>query len=372
MKTNLRIRPAKAEDLEVLIRLEMTCFATDRLSRRSFLRWLKGEHCVFLVAESAAKLVAYGLVLLHSGTRLARLYSIAVAPAARGRGIAQQLLEDLEAAAEEKDRFFMRLEVAKENVGAIRLYEKLGYSAFDELEDYYEDHSTALRMQKRIRFPEHTKSERHIPWFAQSTAFTCGPACLLMLMSAASPGFSVSRQLELDLWREATTIYMTSGHGGCHPVGLALAARARSFDAKVYLSQVTTPFLEGVRAAHKKEVLDLVHEQFMDKARTCGLPVIHEAISIHSLEHWLDEGALVMVLISSYRLNGDKAPHWVVVPAQDELCFYFHDPDVEKLTRSTLDCQHIPIAKEDFSKMLIYGGNRYSAAVILHQKEDRA
>lgn len=361
------IREARQDDLDALIELENICFVVDRLSRRSFLRWLKGEQCIFLVATSGNQLLGYGLVLLHSGTRLARLYSIAVAPEARGRGLAQKLLTALEEAAEKEGRFFMRLEVAKENRVAARLYEKFGYSVFDEWEDYYEDHADALRMQKRIRFPEHSSNELPVPWFAQSTEFTCGPACLLMLMSAADPQLVVSRELELDLWREATTIYMTSGHGGCHPVGLALAAHARKFNADVRLSLLTTPFIEGVRAAHKKEVLDLVHQQFMDRGRVSGVPIVHEAVTVLQLERWLQGGALVMVLISSYRLNGDKAPHWVVVTAQDELCFYLHDPDVEKLTRSSLDCQDIPIAKEDFARMLCYGSNRYSAAVILHR-----
>ena len=366
MKTDTEIRTAQLDDLEALVELENACFTNDRLSRRSFLRWLKGEHSIFCVATSEGKLTGYGLVLLHSGTRLARLYSIAVAPEARGRGIAQQLLSRLEEAAEDEDRFFMRLEVAKENVGAVRLYQKHGYAVFDEWKDYYEDHSDALRMQKRIRFPENTRHEPRIPWFAQSTSFTCGPACLLMLMSAAKPQLKISRELELDIWREATTIYMTSGHGGCHPMGLALAAQARGLIAEVRLSLLSTPFLEGVRAAHKKEVLDLVHQQFMQRARASHLPLVHEAVTISQLETWLADNALVMVLISSYRLNNDKAPHWVVVTSQDDLCFYLHDPDVEKLTRSSLDCQDIPIAKEDFGKMLIYGSNRYSAAVVLH------
>jgi len=368
MENEVTIRVACPDDIEALIRLEIDCFATDRLSRRSFQRWLKGDSCIFLVAERVdAGLVGYGLVLLHSGTWLARLYSIAVSPAQRGRGIAQQLIAKLEDAAEEEDRFFMRLEVAKDNTGAIRLYEKLGYSVFDEWEDYYEDHSDALRMQKRIRFPEYVRREARVPWSAQSTAFTCGPACMMMLMAAAAPQLVMSRELELDLWREATTIFMTSGHGGCHPVGLALAAHARDYPVEVRLSQTTTPFLEGVRAEHKKEVLDLVHQQFMERARAAALPIVHEPVTVKQLQAWLEASDLVMVMISSYRINGDKAPHWVVVTAQDDLCFYVHDPDVEKLTRSSLDCQDIPIAKEDFGRMLSYGSNRFSAAVVLHR-----
>jgi len=368
MADHLQIRAVQADDLDALLALEEVCFEVDRLSRRSFQRWLNGESCIFLVAEDAnSGLVGYGLVLLHSGTRLARLYSIAVSPEQRGRGIAQQLIKDLEDAAEEEDRFFMRLEVAKENFSAVRLYERLGYIVFGEWADYYEDHSDALRMQKRIRFPEHVRSEPRVPWYSQSTSFTCGPACMLMLMSASNSKLDVSRELELDLWREATTIYMTSGHGGCHPVGLALSALSRGYPAEVRLSQAATPFLEGVRAAHKKEVLDLVHQQFMARAHLSGLPIVHEPVTIKQLQVWLESGDLVMVMISSYRINGDKAPHWVVVTAQDELCFYVHDPDVEKLTRSSLDCQDIPIAKEDFGGMLSYGSNRFSAAVVLHR-----
>lgn len=367
MITDYRIRPVRAGDLDALVNLEETCFELDRLSRRSFQRWLKGEHCIFLVVEASGGLVAYGLVFLHSGTRLARLYSIAVLPEARGRGIAQILLSKLEAEAEEEDRFFMRLEVAKANTGAIRLYEKLGYVVFGELEDYYEDHSDALRMQKRIRFPELASSQPRVPWFEQTTGFTCGPACMLMLMSAINPKQTVSREVEIDLWRESTTIYMTSGQGGCHPVGLALAAQARGYKAAACLSHTATPFLEGVRASHKKELVELVHQQFMRKARASKLPLKTGPVTGKRLTRWLNEGHLVMVLISSYRLNGDKAPHWVVVTAQDDLCFYLHDPDVEKLTRSSMDCQDIPIAKKDFAGMLSYGSNRLSAAVILER-----
>jgi hypothetical protein len=190
---------------------------------------------------------------------------------------------------------------------------------------------------------------------------------MLMLMSASNPKQAVSRELEIDLWRESTTIYMTSGHGGCHPVGLALAARARGYKTAVCVSNIATPFLEGVRAAHKKELIDLVHKQFMNTAKAKRLPVKSGPVTGKRLAGWLNKGHLVMVLISSYRLNGDKAPHWVVVTAQDDLCFYLHDPDVEKLTRSRLDCQDIPIAKKDFARMLSYGSNRFSAAVILQR-----
>ena len=361
--SELKVRPVVPEDIERLLEIEETCFSTDRLSRRSFQRWIKGESCILLVLEEGAQLWGYGLVLLHKGTRLARLYSIALDPAMRGRGHASALMLALEAAAVEEDRLFMRLEVAKQNVSAIQLYQRLGYRVFGEFLDYYEDHSDALRMQKRIRYPERVREESFVPWYGQHTAFTCGPASLMMVMAAMDQKIVLNQSLELDLWREATTIFMTSGHGGCHPLGLALAAKRRGFSVEVVMSQTDTLFLEGVRSPHKKEVLHLVHDQFLQRSQAQKISTRCEAVTVSEIETRLGAGEFVMVMISSYRLNGDKAPHWVVVTAFDELCFYLHDPDTDKLTISELDCQYIPVAKEDFAKMINYGRSRFSVAL---------
>jgi len=48
-------------------------------------------------------------------------------------------------------------------------------------------------------------------------------------MHGINRAYQPSREEEINLWREATTIFMTSGHGGCHPIGLALAASAGNF-----------------------------------------------------------------------------------------------------------------------------------------------
>lgn len=259
----------------------------------------------------------------------------------------------------------MRLEVAKQNQSAIHLYQRLGYRVFGEVADYYEDHSDALRMQKRIRYPGRVREETTVPWYGQTTSFTCGPACLMMVMAGIESGTQLSQSLELDLWREATTVFMTSGHGGCHPLGLALSAHQRGFNVEVVMSQTSPLFLEGVRSVHKKEVLTLVHQQFLERSESKQIPIRCEAVSVANIEKHLAQGDYVLVMISSYRLNGDKAPHWVVVTASDDLCFYLHDPDTDKLTISELDCQYIPVAKEDFAKMLNYGRNRFSTALFI-------
>ena len=216
---NIEIRPVRDTDLEALRTLEQSSFDSDRLSRRRMRHWIHASNRAFVVAEvvegaerakEAGNIVGYGLVLFHGATRLARLYSIAVASEAQGRGVGKRLLQALEEAAAARGRLFMRLEVAPDNKAAIRLYESAGYVAFGTYEDYYEDHRDALRMQKLIRYAPEPRRGYDIPWYQQTTGFTCGPASLMMAMAGLDRKVKPARELELDIWREATTIFMTS------------------------------------------------------------------------------------------------------------------------------------------------------------------
>jgi len=363
------IRPVNEDDLEALRNLEHASFETDRLSRRRLRHWIHARNREFMVAVIDDLLVGYGLVLFHGKTRLARLYSLAVAAETRGSGIGRQLLLALESAAASRGRLFMRLEVAQDNLPAIQMYRSVGYVAFGTLHDYYADHRDALRMQKLIRYAPLSKSGHAIPWYQQTTGFTCGPASLMMAMATLDEKIRPAQELELDIWREATTIYMTSGHGGCHPIGLALAAQRRGFNTEVFINQPGPLFLEGVRSAEKKRVLTLVHQQFVEQAQEQGVAVHHADVSQQNIEHYIGQGAVVVVLISSYRLDRKKAPHWVTVTAIDNECLYVNDPDPSLEEQTGLDCEDLPIAREDFSRMSQFGQSKLRTAVIIRGRD---
>ena len=365
------IRPVNENDIPALWQLEQDCFQSDRLSRRRFRHWVSASHRVFLVAEQDQKILGYCLVILHRGTRLARLYSLALSRDARGTGLGRELLVAAENGAARRGRLFMRLEVATDNYPAIRLYEKSGYVVFATAPDYYEDHRDALRMQKRIRYQPVNLQHQATPWYGQTTEFTCGPAAAMMAMAALRPGLALDQSLELTLWREATTIYMTSGHGGTHPVGLALAMQSRGFQCEVYLNQSGPLFLNGVRSAKKRDVMTVVDQDFRQQAQRREIPVHLMDIAQNNIAQLLEEGAVVIVLISTYRLDGKKAPHWVTVTGIDDDCLYVHDPYLlddgkqpmqEKLP---IDCQYLPIAREDFHKMSEFGKERLRTAIVV-------
>lgn len=360
-----QIEPAGLNDLDRLLELEAACFAIDRLSRRSFRHFIGGGQSVLLTARESGVLVGYLLILFHRGTRLARLYSIAVDPASRRRGIARALFQAGEARARERGAIHLRLEVSQNNAPAIALYRTLGFQEFDRLSDYYEDHSSALRMQKRIRHLNHSRVHVDIPWFGQSTPFTCGPVAVMMAMAGLDRNYTAGLKDELRIWRETTTIFMTSGHGGCHPLGLALAARRRGFHAEVWLNKRGPLFMEGVRSEKKKTIIETVHADFAAQIKSAGIRVHGKSLDLKTLRAACDGGAVPIVLISTYRLAQKKAPHWVVVTGYDERCIYVHDPDYDEADETPRDLEHVPIANEDFGTMASYGAGRLRSALIL-------
>ncbi|MDF1764434.1 MAG: peptidase C39 family protein, partial [Oleibacter sp.] len=203
-------------------------------------------------------------------------------------------------------------------------------------------------------------------FYAQTTPFTCGPSALLMALKSLQPERSMLQIDELDIWREATTIYLTTGHGGCSPQGLALAALNRQCSVQLWLSDRAVPFLEGVRNAHKREVLALVSNTFQQRCDEQGIDTLVMPLQLAMLREALAEGKRILLLISTYRLNRNKAPHWVWLVAMDDDFAYINDPDVdEDQTQVDTDNIYVPVGLEQLAAMIQYGRRRYTAAVVL-------
>lgn len=367
----IQFRSAKLQDLKTLIELENICFKTDRLSRSSFVHFIKSDKSDLIVAHNLKKeLVGYFLVFYRRGTSLARLYSVAIHPKSQGRGHGEDLMEEVENTVRRRKLFWLRLEVRPDNKKAFQLYEKLGYHKFDVKTKFYDDSSEAYCLEKRL-FPQQLGTTTKIPYYHQNTDFTCGPASLLMAMSALSKKIKPSLEEELTLWREATTIFMTSGHGGCGPRGLALAAHRRGFRSEIWLSQKDPLFVEGVRNQEKKEVLKIVYETFEKQIKRARIPVRYQMIKITDIEKALKKNHIPVVLISFYKLTKSKSPHWVVVAGCDDDHFYIHDPALEIKDKPSMssrflpDVAYMPVKKRDFLKMAHYGKSKAQTMILV-------
>lgn len=359
------IRHAQHSDVGALLAIENRSFGGDKLSRRSLNHLLKKGNATTLLDESDGTIRGYVLVLYNRGYSLARLYSLVVDRDFRGLGLGLSLLDAAEKDAIENECVIMRLEVRKDNEGAIGLYEKHGYRLFDTVPDYYEDHVEALRFEKNL--VPHLKAEMvRAPFYRQTVDFTCGPAALMMAMKAIAPELEINRRLEMRIWRESTTIFMASGLGGCGPFGLALAAYKRGFDVEIYVNDTSALFIDSVRNEQKKEVIRLVQEDQLEEIGELPIRVHHRVVSVNEMFYRFSEGSIPIVLISSYRIYHEKTPHWVVVTGFDERYVYVHDSFVDfEDGKTEADSINMPVLKKDFERMSRYGKAGQKAVLIL-------
>lgn len=137
--------------MQAIVDLEERSFApVDRFARATW-RHLLGParergSSLTLVALADRQVVGALNVLLRRGGHTARLYSLAVDPAQRGRGIGgllvRRLVRRLPAAITT-----VSLEVRRENAAARALYERLGFTLHAELPGWYPDGGDGVRLR---------------------------------------------------------------------------------------------------------------------------------------------------------------------------------------------------------------------------------
>lgn len=149
------VRAAGGNDLDAICRLEARCFTLDAQSRRSLRHLLTRANAAVWVAERDGAVVAYAALLFRRGTRSARLYTIAVAPEARGTGAGRALLAAAEAGARARGCRRLRAEVRAGNAASRGLFADAGYREVGPLPGYYPADETGagetgIRLQKDL------------------------------------------------------------------------------------------------------------------------------------------------------------------------------------------------------------------------------
>ena len=361
------VRRAERRDLDVLVALE-SGFPGDRMSKVSLARLLSRDSAEVLVAEVATdagtEVVGDVVLLFRRGFKSARLYSMIVKAQWRGKGVARALLREAEQLAQERGSVSMRLEVREDNPTAIALYRNAGYEVGGKTSDYYEDHSTALRMRKRFR--QGGATVLGVPYYSQTLEFTCGPASLMMAMRYHGYPVPLERWLELALWREATTVFMLAGHGGCSAHGLAAAALRRGFKTTVLTRDANVPFLDSVRDEEKKEVVRIAHETFEREIRALGGRQELRDFGADDVVRALKQGAVPLVLISGYRFHDARMPHWVVITGFDDDHLYLHDPIVPD-EGGRAESVNLAIPRKEFDAVSRYGRAQHRSLVLIER-----
>ena len=209
-----------------------------------------------------------------------------------------------------------------------------------------------------------------VPYYNQTTDFTCGPSSLLMAMKTLDPKTDFSRTHEMLLWREANTIFMGSdGPAGCGATGLALAAHRRGFDVEVWVNHRHTLLGSRPRTKDRGRVMALLQQADLAEMKRLKIPYRIGARTIDQLRTDIAAGAMPIVLVSMDYIHKDPTAHWVVVTGIDDESVTVNDPWISRNlgnTRRTMQDYMVPRAA--FHAMTAYGPRKERAAVLLQRR----
>jgi ribosomal protein S18 acetylase RimI-like enzyme len=131
------VRPARLDDLPAVAAIDAACFEGHAYPSFFFRQALDALDGFFLVAEVEGAVVGYALGVLAAGSTEGWILSMAVLPAARGRGLGARLVEDILGRLRARGAHEVRLTVDPANRAALSLYERHGFRLLSEDPSYF-------------------------------------------------------------------------------------------------------------------------------------------------------------------------------------------------------------------------------------------
>jgi ribosomal protein S18 acetylase RimI-like enzyme len=155
-KGEIRTRPARASDLNFVIRLSGRVFRIYGPYKEIISQWIDSEMAITIVAVEDKKPVGFAMIGPFSNEahrqQGAELLGIAVVPEKQHRGIGQRLIEEVETKAAELKVKRILLHTATENLPARKLFLRNGYNSWGIEKTFYPAGQDALVMSKDINF----------------------------------------------------------------------------------------------------------------------------------------------------------------------------------------------------------------------------
>ena len=145
-------RTPTALDIPVLVSHERAIFKIDPWSSGQFKEEIAGigHNRFYLLAESDGQIVAWGGAMHIESADEVQVFTLAVIPEFRGRGIARTILEEIITWATSKGAKSMSLEARLNNDEAIGLYESEGFTTIAKRRNYYAPGVDAIVMKKEL------------------------------------------------------------------------------------------------------------------------------------------------------------------------------------------------------------------------------
>jgi len=207
----------------------------------------------------------------------------------------------------------------------------------------------------------------NISYYAQSAEFTCGPACVLMVMKHFKPSLQVDRNLEFEVWRQCNMI----GVRGADPYGLSVPLLDAGYEVRLLTQRKTSidrnrweRRLRRHFTAEEVELGLMGMEQNLRRARDRRLPVKFKRPLVSDVLKGVGEGYVPIALVHMGVVHALNIPDWVVVTAADDESVTFNDPYPPK------GHKNVRLSHEKFQKILDDIGTRIglSPSILLVRK----
>ena len=194
------------------------------------------------------------------------------------------------------------------------------------------------------------------PYLSQTTYFTCGPTSLLMALAHFQTDMLPTRQLEFEIWREATMVE------ACDPYGLALAAKRRGLDVDLTVTTDAFMLLEEFHSEKERDVRRYFQMRFREAVAATDIKVRREAVTSAQIRAALDSGRLALLLVDEAPFGIEPCPHWIMVHSFVDGVFVVHDPWVDPAMGETwLDGRDLPLLPADVERLAAFGSPPYTA-----------
>jgi Peptidase_C39 like family len=196
-----------------------------------------------------------------------------------------------------------------------------------------------------------------IPYYAQTSEFSCGPACVLMIFKFFNSNLKLNRTLEFEVWRQCNMI----GVKGADPFGMSVplldagyevhlvTERRSMIDPDLWRSRI-----QEIRLTPEDEDLTAFGiAENKKRAQGRGLTVEYTRLTVERVAKSFHEGFIPMALVHMGVVHQLDIPHWVVVTDAGDDYVAFNDPYPPK------GGKNICVSREEFRQMLGDVGTRF-------------
>ena len=196
-----------------------------------------------------------------------------------------------------------------------------------------------------------------IPYYAQTSEFSCGPACVLMIFKFFNTHLKLNRTLEFEVWRQCNMI----GVKGADPFGISVPLLDAGYEVHLLTQHRSMVDRDLWRSRTAERSLTSEDEDLAvfgiaeNKKRALGrgLTVVYGRVTVEQVAKSFHEGFIPLALVHMGVVHDLDIPHWVVVTDVGDDYVAFNDPYPPK------GGKNIRVSREEFRQMFGDVGTRF-------------